>query len=121
MMRDNEHLWADITLAGLAPGLAGAGLTLAGVQTPVTGVLTLLFVLLAPALAVWFLLPSTEPLVRVTVAVTSAIVLSSLVAQVMLTTSSWSPRGGVIAIGTVSALLVTARVAGGRLAGRARR
>jgi hypothetical protein len=81
-----------------AAGLTGAALTLAGVTTPVTGPLTLLFVLFTPALCVALLLPGLDLLARAIVAGAASVVLAASVAEIMLVTSGWSPRGGLIAV-----------------------
>jgi hypothetical protein len=79
-------------------GLTGAALTLAGVESPATGPLTLLFVLFTPALGVAMLLAGLDPLARAIVAGTASVALAASVAEIMLVTASWSPRGGIIAI-----------------------
>jgi hypothetical protein len=88
-------------------GLTGAVLTLTGPGSPLAGPLTLLFVLFTPAACVAFLLPGLETLPRVIVAAAAGIALAAAVAETMLITATWSPRGGVIAVGAVSALLAT--------------
>jgi uncharacterized membrane protein len=79
-------------------GLTGAALTLAGVESPATGSLTLLFVLFTPALCVAMLLTGLDLLARAIVAGAASVSLAASVAEVMLVTSNWSPRGGLIAI-----------------------
>jgi hypothetical protein len=87
-------------------GLTGAGLTVAAVRSPVTGPLTLLFLLFAPAVCVALLVPALDVLARVIVAGTAALALAAAIAEVMLVASLWSPRGGVIADGVACALLM---------------
>jgi hypothetical protein len=94
-------LLGTLTIAGLT----GAVLTLAGVRSPVTGPLTLLFLLFTPAACVALLLTALEPLARIVVAGAAALVLAASVAEVMLVASAWSPRGGVVAVGVVCAML----------------
>ena len=89
-------------------GLTGAVLTLTSPGSPVAGPLTLLFVLFTPAACVALLLTGLEALPRAIVAAAAAIALAAAVAETMLVTATWSPRGGVIAVGAVSALLATA-------------
>jgi hypothetical protein len=84
-------------------GAAGAALTVAGVRSPVTGALTLLFVLFVPAVCVALLLPGLDPLGRAIAAGTASLTLCAAVAEIMLAASAWSPRGGVIAIALISA------------------
>lgn len=78
-------------------GLTGAALTLAGVSSPATGPLTLLFVLLTPAVCVAVLLTGLDVLARAIVAGAASVALAASVAEMMLATSGWSPRGGIIA------------------------
>jgi hypothetical protein len=86
-------------------GVTGAALTLAGVRSPATGPLTLVFVLLTPAVCVGLLLPGLDALARAIVAGTAAVVLAGSVAEVMLVTSGWSPEGGIIATAIACAAL----------------
>lgn len=86
-------------------GVTGAALTLAGVRSPATGPLTLVFVLLTPAVCVGLLLPGLDALARSIVAGTAAVVLAGSVAEVMLVTSVWSPEGGIVATAIASAAL----------------
>jgi hypothetical protein len=91
-------------------GLTGAALTLAGVDSPATGSLTLLFVLFTPALCVAMLLTGLDLLARAIVAGTASVSLATAVAEIMLVTSGWSPRGGLIAIMVTCAALAVAAV-----------
>jgi hypothetical protein len=86
-------------------GLTGAALTLAGVRSPVTGPLTLLFVLFTPAVCVALLLPGLDALARAIVAGTASVTLAASVAEVMLVTAGWSPNGGILATAIASAAL----------------
>ncbi len=89
-------------------GLVGAALTLGGVRSPATGPLTLLFLLVVPALCVAMLLTGIDPAARAIMAGAGAVVLSASIAEVMLVFSIWSPKGGVIAVAAACALLVVA-------------
>jgi uncharacterized membrane protein len=80
----------------VAAGVAGAALTVAGVDSPVTGPLTLVFVLFTPAVLVTSLLRGLDVLARWIVAGTASIVLAASVAEVMLVTGGWSPVGGLV-------------------------
>jgi hypothetical protein len=91
----------------VAAGVTGAVLTLAGVRYPVTGPLTLVFVLLTPAVCVALLLPGLDVLARSIVAGTAAVVLAGSVAEVMLVTSDWFPDGGIVATAIACAALMT--------------
>lgn len=100
----------------VAAGSAGAALTLAGVRSPVTGPLTLLFLLIAPAAGTALLLRSMDAPARAVVAGAAALVADTAVAETMLVTSHWSPRGGVAAVAALSAAL-TVPAAARRLRG----
>ena len=89
-------------------GLIGAVLTVAGVRSPATAPLTLLFLLFIPAFCIAPLLTALDPLARTIVAGAGALVLLCAVAEVMLAASAWSPRGGVVTVGALSALLTAA-------------
>jgi hypothetical protein len=91
-------------------GLTGAALTLAGVRSPATGPLTLLFMLFTPALCVALLLPGLDALARVIVAGTASVTLAASVAEVMLVTAGWSPSGGIVATAITCAALAIAVV-----------
>ncbi|GAA4505613.1 hypothetical protein GCM10023191_061580 [Actinoallomurus oryzae] len=91
-------------------GLTGAALTLAGVRSPVTGPLTLVFVLFTPALCVALLLSGLDLLARAIVAGTASVALAGAIAEVMLVTAGWSPRGGVVATAIACAALGVAAV-----------
>jgi hypothetical protein len=94
-----------LLLSALAVGVIGAALTVSGVRSPVTGPLTLLFLLLTPAVCVALLLTGLEPLARAIVAGAAALALASAIAEVMLVASAWSPRAGVIVVGIACAVL----------------
>jgi hypothetical protein len=94
----------------VAAGVTGAVLTLAGVRSPVTGPLTLVFVLLTPAVCVGVLLPGLDVLARSIVAVTAAIVLAGSIAEVMLVTAGWSPDGGIVATAIACAAMAAGAV-----------
>jgi hypothetical protein len=91
-------------------GLTGAALTLAGVRSPVTGPLTLVFVLYVPAFCVALLLSGLDALARAIVAGTASVALAGAIAEVMLVTAGWSPRGGVVATAIACAALGVAAV-----------
>ncbi len=106
---------AILTLAGpvavavvLSASATGAALTLAGLRSPVTGPLTLVFVLFTPALCVALLLPRLEPTARMIVSVTASVALAGSIAEVMLVTGGWSPKGGIVATAIACAALAAA-------------
>lgn len=92
----------------VAAGVAGAALRLADVRTPATGWLTLVFVLLTPAVCVALLLPGLDPPARWIVSGTAALVLGGSIGEVMLVTSGWSAAGGLMATAVVCASLAAA-------------
>ena len=95
------------TFAGafVAAGTAGAALMFAGVRTPVTGALTVLFLLAAPAAGTALLLRGLDRAARAVVAGAAALIVDTAVAETMLVTAHWSPRGGIVAVGAVSLAL----------------
>ncbi|MGW0147842.1 hypothetical protein [Streptomyces sp. SS1-1] len=104
--------------AATAVGGIGAGLALAGSDSPLRGPFTLFFLLAAPAAAIAAALRGLDPFGRVVASVAGAVVLDMLVAQAMLALHQWSVRGGIVAVTTISALillLVTVRRPRGRM------
>jgi hypothetical protein len=92
--------------AGLiGAGLCGVGLALAGASSPLRAPLVLLFLATAPLLAVAGLLRGIDPFARILVACAAMVVIDAGVAETMLAAGWWSPRGGLIAIMTISAVL----------------
>lgn len=90
--------------------LAGVGALLAGCVLAIGGdslgaVVTFGFLLAAPASAVAASLTGLDPLARIVLAVAAAVVLNALVAETMLIIGSWSIRGGVVAVGGLSAVI----------------
>lgn len=83
--------------AALAAGMAGAGLTAAGVHSAVRTVLVLLFLAAGPTAAVAGLLRGFDPLARLAIAFAADIALLTLTAIVMLAAGLWSPTGGLLA------------------------
>jgi hypothetical protein len=69
-------------------------------------VLILLFLLVAPAACFAALLPGLDPAARVVVSATAGIVILTLVAEVMLALSQWSPTGGLVAVAVICAVLL---------------
>jgi hypothetical protein len=86
-------------------GLAGAVLTVVGVRSPVVGALTLVFLLFTPALCLALLLTKLDLAGKAIVGGTLSVTLLVSTAEIMLVASAWSPRGGVLAVATVCALL----------------
>ncbi|MGH3390171.1 MAG: hypothetical protein ACRDOO_14985 [Actinomadura sp.] len=69
-------------------------------------ILILLFLLVAPAACFAALLPRLDPAARVVVSGTAGIVILTLVAEVMLALSLWSPTGGLVAVAVICAVLL---------------
>ncbi|MFC8429378.1 hypothetical protein [Streptomyces sp. NPDC057253] len=95
-------------LAGAATAVGGFGalLALTGSDSPLRAPLVLFFLLVAPAAGIAAALRGLDPLARVPAALAGSIVLNMLVAQGMLATHRWSPRGGVVAMAVISALIL---------------
>jgi len=97
---------AGLIRAGLiAAGLCGAGLALAGASSPLRSPLVLLFLCTAPLLGVYGLLRGIDPGARVIAACAAMLVINAGVAETMLAAGLWSPRGGLVAIMAISAML----------------
>jgi hypothetical protein len=69
-------------------------------------ILILLFLLVAPAACFAALLPRLDPAARIVVSATAGIVILTLVAEVMLAVSRWSPTGGLVAVAAICAVLL---------------
>lgn len=95
-------------LAGAATAVGGFGalLALTGSDSPLRAPLVLFFLLAAPAAGIALALRGLDPFARVPTALVSSVVLNMLVAQGMLATHRWSARGGVVAVGVISALIL---------------
>lgn len=90
-------------LAGVGALLAGCVLALGGNSLGATVMFG--FLLAAPASAVAASLSGLDPLARIVLALVAAVVLNALVAETMLIIGSWSLRGGVVAVGVLSAVI----------------
>jgi hypothetical protein len=96
--------------AAVAAGGAGVGLAAAGVASPLRSVLVLLFLAVAPTVAIAGLLPTLDSFARVMIACAADIVLLSLVAMIMLAEGIWSPVHGLLAVAVITALCLAAQV-----------
>ncbi|MFF0083046.1 hypothetical protein ACFYR1_25470 [Streptomyces canus] len=100
----------DLTplLAGAATAVGGFGALLAftGSDSPLRAPLTLFFLLSAPAAGIAAALRGFDPFARVLASLAGSVVLNMLVSQGMLATHRWSPRGGVMAMAVISALIL---------------
>lgn len=84
-------------------GSVGVGMALAGVHSAVRIVLILLFLAVAPTVAIARLLTSFDPFARLILACTTNLVLLSLIGLTMLAVGGWSPLGLVFATAAIVA------------------
>lgn len=96
--------------AAVAAGAAGVGLAVAGVASPLRSVLVLLFLAVAPTVAIAGLLRTLDSFARVIIACAADVVLLGLVAMIMLAEGVWSPVHGLLAVATITALCLAAQV-----------
>jgi hypothetical protein len=94
-----------LACAAIGAGLCGAGLALAGSSSPLRSPLVLLFLFITPLLAVAGLLRGLDLFGRIFVACAAMVVINAGVAETMLATGQWSPRGGLVAIMAICAVL----------------
>jgi hypothetical protein len=94
----------------IAAGTSGAILAFAGMQTPVRVPLVLLSLIAMPAVAVAELLPSLDPLAKVVVAGSAAVVINVAVAAGLLVAGAWSPTIGLAAVLLISACMAMVRL-----------
>jgi hypothetical protein len=90
--------------------LAAAGTLLVGCILAVAGDgvaagVTAAFFIGAPATAIAVPLRVFDPLARIVLALTAAVVVDALVAETMLVTNRWSIPGGMAAVGVISAII----------------
>jgi hypothetical protein len=100
-----------LACAIVAAGLAGVGLALAGASSAFRSPLVLLFLVSAPAMAVWGLLGGLDAVARVFVAVIAMVIIDICVPEAMLAANAWSPRTGLIVIVVICGVLAAARLA----------
>lgn len=93
----------------LACSVAAIGMVAANLQSPARSALVLVFVILAPSIAIGYLLRDFDPLARAVLAVSSSLVLLTLTAMIMLVGGFWSPTGGLLAIASLTAVCVMAQ------------
>jgi hypothetical protein len=96
--------------AAVAAGVAGVGLAAAGVASPLRSVLVLLFLAVAPTVAIAGLLRTLDSFARVFIACAADVVLLGLVAMIMLAEGVWSPVHGLLAVAAITALCLAAQV-----------
>ena len=93
----------------LACGAVAIGLEAAGVHSPVRPVLVLIFLILAPAVAIGGLLGGFDPLARAVLAVASSLVVLTLTAMIMVAGGFWNPTGGLLAVAIFTVVCLAAR------------
>ena len=94
-----------LACAAIGAGLCGAGLALAGASSPLRSPLVLLFLVTAPLLGVAGLLRGVDLFARIFAAAAAMVVINVGVPETMLAAGLWSPRGGLVAIMAISAVL----------------
>jgi hypothetical protein len=103
-----------LAAAAIAAGLGGAGLALAGASSPLRSPLVLLFLFITPLLAVAGLLRGLDLFARIFVSCAAMVVINVGVAETMLAAGLWSPRGGLVAIMAICAVLGLVQLPAGR-------
>jgi len=94
------------TLVGMVTGQALLVLGMIGLPKDRGGTYaTILFLLMAPAIAAFVPLRGLDVLSRLTLAAAAALVMNGIVAEVMIATGAWSINGGAKAIGIISLML----------------
>jgi hypothetical protein len=96
--------------AAVAAGAAGVGLAAAGVDSPLRSVLVLLFLAVAPTVAIAGLLRTMDGFARVIIACAADVVLLGLVSMIMLAEGVWSPVHGLLAVAVITALCLVAQL-----------
>jgi hypothetical protein len=101
-----------LAYAVLGAGLCGAGLALAEVTSPLRSPLVLLFLVTAPLLGVFGLLRGLDLFGRIFATGAAMVVINVCVPETMLAAGVWSPRGSLVAIIVISAVLWLAQLLG---------
>jgi hypothetical protein len=104
-MRSGRSATRWLMTGSLAAGAVGAALAIAGVHAALRLPLVLLFLTLAPALAVRIWLTGLDMGAQIVVAGTAAIVVNFAVAELLIVTGVWSERAGVAAVALLSLLI----------------
>lgn len=107
-MRVSLSMW--VFGAAVAAGAAGVGLAAAGVASPLRSALVLLFLAVAPTVAIAGLLRTMDVFARVIISCAADIVLLGLVSMVMLAEGVWSPVHGLLVVAAITALCLAAQV-----------
>jgi hypothetical protein len=99
-----------LACALIAAGSVGVVLALADARTPLRTPLVLLFLAAAPAVAVAGLLRGLDAFGRIFAACSATIVINVLIAEAMLAAGIWSPKGGLVAVVVITALIGAAQL-----------
>ena len=94
----------------VAAGAAGVGLELAGVDSCARTALVLVFLAVAPPVAIAGLLRTLDGFARLVIACTATVVILALTAIIMLAEGVWSPTGGLLAVAAITAACLVAQV-----------
>ncbi|GAA2876392.1 hypothetical protein GCM10010517_37550 [Streptosporangium fragile] len=90
--------------------IAGAVIALADIDTPLRLILTPMFLLVVPGVAVVGLLRDRDPVAALSVGAAASLVINVLLAAAMLTFDAWSPRAGVATIAVLGGFIYVLRV-----------
>ena len=82
---------------------------LAGVHSAIVSATVLLFLAVAPTVAIYGLLDSFDPFARIVLACTANVVFLTLTATIMLTEGVWSPSGGLLAVVAITLACLVAQ------------
>jgi hypothetical protein len=93
----------------ITAGGVGVVLRLAGIHSPLCSALVLLFVAVAPTVAIYGLLGSFDPYARLILACTTNVVFLTLTASLMLAEDVWSPLGGLVAVAVITMVALVAQ------------
>ncbi len=108
-MRARETMSRWVIGVVVAVAMAGAVLAVAEVQTPARLPLALVFLLAVPGFAVASLFGGIDPLGRVVIAGSAALVIDMAIAESMIATGTWSVRLGIALVALVSVVIAATR------------
>ncbi|MBB2911147.1 hypothetical protein FHS43_002412 [Streptosporangium becharense] len=90
--------------------IAGAVIALLDIDTPLRLILTPMFLLVVPGVAVVGLLRDRDPVAALSVGAAASLVVNVLLAAAMLTFDAWSPRAGVATVAVLGGFIYVLRV-----------
>jgi hypothetical protein len=105
----STRLTSLVLVLGVAVAAGAAGV-LAGVDSAVRTALVLVFLAVAPTVAIAGLLRTLDGFARLVIACTATIVILALTAIIMLAGGVWSPTGGLLAVAAITAACLVAQV-----------